>query len=107
MVELRERRELAPSARTTKRHQRQRAISGNGAAIGTVLITTHNYRKPDRLRLIRKDPMRLSILLNLTTKRKSIAVVHSSATINIARATSSARAARAKLIPARTISAFV
>src|SRR4029450_4654811 len=80
--------------------------SGNGAAIGIVLITTRHWSIKVAWRTIRKDRIRRLIHPSLTRKNACIAAVHFFATISTAHAISLARAAKGKSIPEQITSVF-
>src|SRR5262245_29413557 len=80
---------------------------GNGAAIGIDLITMRHLQAKAEWRATRKARTRHLIRLSLTRRSASIAAGRFFATNNIARATSSAHAAKAKSTPAPIIWAFV
>src|SRR4029077_1791715 len=80
--------------------------SGNGAVIGIALITIKNWPIKVGEGTIHKDPTRHLIRPSLTRKNGCIAAALFSATINIARATSSALAAKVRSTPVQIISVF-
>jgi hypothetical protein len=79
-----------------------RAMSGNGAATGVALITTRCWPTKAAWQTIRKAPIHRLIRLSPTRKSAFIAAPFS-ATINIARATLSALAAKGRSTPGRII----
>src|SRR5215471_16736539 len=79
---------------------------GNGAAIGTALITTRRWPTKGTSQTTRRGRTHHLILPSLTRKSGCIAAARSSATTNIAHAISSARAVKVRSIPEQITSVF-